>query len=457
VHELLLSSPDLKTIGEELRTRGHWTGEIVQTRRDGQKIIVESRMVVVTDMQGRQIVVQADRPITERKESERLLRNLADDLTTADRNKDEFLAMLAHELRNPLAPLRNIASILKSDTVGDEQKSRAADMMERQVQTMARLIDDLLDASRMTLSLIELRKEHIEVASPVRHAVEQQEDSIRAKNQKLRLELPDRPLYVEADEVRLEQIVGNLLNNACKYTRSNGEICVKVERIAGDSAAAKGVQARDQVAIRVTDNGIGIDADKLPRVFDLFMRATRSIDQRYGGLGLGLTLVRKLVELHGGAVEAHSAGRGKGSEFVVRLPLLADFEVRETPAPRNEEPERSVCKRILVVDDQPDSRDSTAITLRMAGHEVAIAESGSHALALALEFKPEVALVDIGMPEMDGYELARRLRESLDGTLRVIAVSGYGDAVARERAKDAGFDDYLVKPAGFEDMLRVIS
>jgi two-component system CheB/CheR fusion protein len=347
LEELLMISPRVETFASQLRAQGHWTGELVHTRRDGQKIIVESRMVVVGDAAGSKIVVEATRPITERKESERILRRLADDLVTADRNKDEFLAMLAHELRNPLAPLRNVVSVLQSESVGSDDKSKALEIMDRQISSMARLLDDLLDVSRITLSQIGLRKERIELVGALRRVVEQNASYFKLRQQSLHLSLPREPLYVHADPVRLEQIVGNLLNNASKYTQRGGEIFLTLDGAALDGSAAPAEGAPRSAVIRVKDNGAGIAADKLPFVFDMFMRATRSIDQEYGGLGVGLTLVRRLTELHGGTVEARSGGPGKGSEFSVRLPAADDgasraaatgssvtaVRTRETPHP----------------------------------------------------------------------------------------------------------------------------
>jgi two-component system CheB/CheR fusion protein len=446
-HELLLASPEYDTYLEELRGNGHWTGELVQTRRDGQKIIVESRMVVVTDTEGRKLVVQADRPITERKETERILRNLADDLVAADRNKDEFLAMLAHELRNPLAPLRNLVTVLKSGTADAPQKTRALDIMERQVCNMARLIDDLLDVSRITLSQIELRRSPVELVGLVQRVAEQYVAVTQAKQQTLRLSLPREALHVYVDEVRVEQIVGNLLDNAAKYTQAGGEIRVSVER-EGPPSVGSGAQ---QAVVRVRDNGIGIAPDKLPHVFDLFMRATRSIDQQYGGLGVGLTLARRLTELHGGRVEAFSEGPGKGSEFVVRLPL-APAHAQGAEAGSHEAQHVAVAPcRVLVVDDNPDNVEATAMSLRLMQHDVQTAQSSRTALDIVGEFEPEVAVIDIGMPDIDGYELARRIREK-DPRVRLVGLSGYGHDEALRRARDAGFDEYVVKPASPEEL-----
>jgi two-component system CheB/CheR fusion protein len=447
-HELLLTAPAYESFADDLRQRGHWTGELVHTRRDGQKIIVETRMVVVTDTQGRQRVVEANRSVTERKESERILRRVADDLVTADRHKDEFLAMLAHELRNPLAPLRNVVTLLKSPKVDPANKARAIDIMERQIHNMARLIDDLLDVSRITLSQIELRSEPVDVAAHARAAVEQNESYIAAREQSLHVNVPAEPVHVLADPVRLEQIVGNLLNNASKYTHPGGSIRLTVKS-AGDADAR-------QALISVEDDGSGIDPEKLPHVFDLFMRATRSIDQQYGGLGVGLTLVRRLVEMHGGTVRAESDGLGKGSRFTVSLPALAPQAAAAPAVPESTRAEASP-RRILIVDDSADNVETLAMALSQGTHDVRTAASGERALDIAAEFRPEFVFIDIGMPGMDGYELARRMREEeATAHARLIALSGYGHAAARGSATDAGFADYLIKPVDPEKILRLV-
>jgi two-component system CheB/CheR fusion protein len=455
VDELLLAVPPYEAYKEELQRDGYWTGELVHTRRDGQKIIVESRMVVVTDTEGRRRVVQADRPITQRKESERILRSLADNLVAADRNKDEFLAMLAHELRNPLAPLRTLVGVLRAGEGQPAQQSRALEIIERQVGNMARIIDDLLDVSRITLSQIELRKNPLDLVEALRRVAEQHAAVIEARKQRLHLSVPPEAILTLGDELRIEQIVGNLLDNASKYTPEGGEIRLSVERSAGTYSGSVSKAAGDEAVIRVRDNGIGIAADKLPHVFDLFMRATRSIDHHYGGLGVGLTLVRRLTEMHGGRVEAHSAGAGKGSEFVVHLPLDTPAERRKAHAPAARGRAAEPC-RVLVVDDNLDNLESTAMALRLFEHEVETAHSGRHALEIAPEFKPEVVVIDLGMPGMDGLELARQLRERGEDGVRLVALSGYGHDEARRRARAAGFAKYLVKPASPEDLNEAI-
>jgi len=448
-HDLLHTSPPYADLRPVIERHRYWTGELVHTRRDGQKIIVESRMVVVRDPGGRDVVVEAIRPITERKETERILRRRADDLVTADRHKDEFLAMLAHELRSPLAPLRNVVTLLRSSSAKAADKERMLQVMDRQIHNMARLIDDLLDVSRMTLSQITLRTQPCELAELLRRATEQNEPTVQAKHQSVHLSVPLEPVHVLGDPIRLEQIVTNLVSNASKYTPEGGEIWASLAlEISADGD-------REAVVV-VKDNGIGIGADMLPHVFDLFMRATRSIDQKYGGLGVGLTLVRRLTELHGGTVYAHSDGQGKGSTFTVRLPALPQPLDHASPLAQAAE-KRNGNRRVLVVDDTADHADTLGLLLSDAGHTVRTARSGAEAIELAAEFKPDVAIVDIGMPEMDGYEVARRLKALPDPDRRLlIALSGYGQADVRQRALDAGFDEYVVKPVEAQKILDLL-
>jgi signal transduction histidine kinase/ActR/RegA family two-component response regulator len=443
-------SPGIETFAAQLREQGHWTGELVHTRRDAQKIIVESRMVLVGETAERKLVVEANRPITERKESERVLLRLADDLVTADRHKDEFLAMLGHELRNPLAPLRNVVSVLKSDVVAPPDKHKALEIMDRQISNMARLIDDLLDVSRITLSQIELRKAALDVGEAAKRVADQNMAYFEKRGQRLRVNVPRAPVFVQADAVRFEQIVGNLLHNASKYTQHGGEVSLTV-----GEAAATGEGNKREVVICVKDNGVGIAPDKLPHVFDMFMCATRSTAQESGGLGLGLTLVARLVDLHGGTVEARSEGLGKGTEFIVRLPGAIDAGERmDIPAAA---PAAPAGMRVLVVDDNADAGESLAMLLRTAGHDVAIAASAARGLELAPQLVPDVMLIDIAMAGMNGYDLARALRASnlKDGAM-LVALSGFGEAEAKAKAIDAGFDAYLVKPASLDDLNRVL-
>lgn len=358
-------------------------------------------------------------------------------LRDADRRKDEFLATLAHELRNPLAPIRNALQILKMPRVDAATVGRSRDMMERQVHQLVRLVDDLLDVSRVMRGKIELRKEQVELATVVARAVETVQPLIDAQGHELAVGLPPESLPLDADPVRLAQVVGNLLTNAAKYTEPNGHIWMTARREDG------------QAVLRVRDDGIGIAPDVLPHVFDLFVQVDHAAARSQGGLGIGLTLVKNLVEMHGGAVEARSAGLGKGSEFVVRLPLVAG-ERRQADEPADggaQEQVRSSGHRLLVVDDNEDAADSLAMLLSLQGHEVRVAHDGPAALALAPAYRPDMVFLDIGMPGMDGYEVARRLRKTpgLEATV-LAALTGWGQQEDRRRTADAGFDHHLVKP-----------
>jgi PAS domain S-box-containing protein len=358
-------------------------------------------------------------------------------LREADRLKDEFLAMLAHELRNPLAPIRNALFVMKQPGVSGSVIAQARDMAERQVQHMARLLDDLLDVSRISQGRIDLRPEPVDVARIVAQSVEAMRPLLEERQHELTVTLPPQPLRIMADPTRLEQVLTNLLNNANKYTDPRGCLGISVVREGKD------------VVLRVWDTGIGIPVDMLPKIFDLFVQAERRLDRSRGGVGIGLTLVKKLVELHGGRVEAASAGPGRGSEFVVRLPALPEepagaptaAETAETaPAPRS-------ALRILVVDDNVDAADSLTMLLQLAGHEVRTAHDGPTALLIAQAFHPEVVLLDIGMPGMDGYEVARRLRQQPQGqAAHLVALTGWGQETDRRRSTEAGFDYHLVKP-----------
>jgi PAS domain S-box-containing protein len=357
-------------------------------------------------------------------------------LIEADHRKDEFLAMLAHELRNPLAPIRNAAQLLKRLGPPVPELQWARDVIERQADHLGRLVDDLLDVSRITQGKITLRKEKFDLVNVIDSALEASRLLIEARRHRLSLSLPEHPLGVEGDPTRLTQVVANLLNNAAKFTPEGGQIWLAAEA------------AGDQVILRVRDTGAGITADLLPHVFDLFRQADRSLDRSQGGLGVGLTLVRSLVELHGGSVEARSDGQERGSEFVVRLPARpAQMETDRVAAAATVNTPSDARYRVLVVDDNVDSAESIALLLELNGHEVRMAHDGPAALEVADGFRPEVIVLDIGLPGMDGYEVARRLRNG--GAMRaalLIALTGYGQAEDRKHSQAAGFDYHLVKP-----------
>lgn len=394
----------------------------------------EQRMlaVIFNDITKRKLADQALR------ESERTLAAQAEALLQADRNKDEFLAMLAHELRNPLAPLRNAAELLQTDGVGIQERARAQKMISRQIENMSRMIDDLLDVSRITEGKIELRKEPLALDSILIAAANIARSNCEANQQTFELSLPADPVFLNADGTRLEQVLGNLLGNACKYSGKGSHITLGAEL---DRTAT-----RPQVIIRVRDNGIGIDPELLPRVFELFVQASRTLDRAHGGLGIGLTIVHRLVNLHGGTIEACSAGLGRGAEFIVRLPILEELPEPKEIGPTAHARQRSL--RMMIVDDNRDAAETMAMLQDMLGHETRVAHAGPDALKLAAEFSPEVVLLDIGLPGMDGFEVARKLREmpSMEGAF-LIALTGYGSGHDRQRSKEAGFDKHLTKPA----------
>jgi signal transduction histidine kinase/ActR/RegA family two-component response regulator len=361
---------------------------------------------------------------------------IAEALRDADRRKDEFLAILAHELRNPLAPMRNALNVMKLAGPNVAVSSAMVDMLERQVDHMVRLVDDLFEVSRITRGRIELRVEPTDLAGVVRHAAETSRPLIDALGQVLDVEVGSEPIWVNGDPVRLAQVFANLLNNASKFSHEHGVIRL--------TARCRG----DIVEVSVRDSGAGISREMLPRVFDMFAQGARGVPRRMGGLGIGLTLAKSLVESHGGAIEARSDGPGCGSEFLVRLPLEPagrheDASPSPAPAGRNLQPQR-----ILVVDDNRDSADSSAVWLKLLGAEVNLTYDGPSALEAIDSFRPDVVLLDIGLPGMDGYEVARRIRKRPElAHVTLIAITGWGQAEDRARTRAAGFQHHLVKPA----------
>jgi signal transduction histidine kinase/CheY-like chemotaxis protein len=365
-----------------------------------------------------------------------------------DRRKDEFLAILAHELRNPLAPLSNSLEILRlAEENSPELLEQTRGTMERQVRQMVRLVDDLMDVSRITRGKIELRRERTELAAVLEHAVETARPVIEAPGHELTVTLPPEPVFLDGDPGRLAQVFANLLNNAAKYTRPAGQIRLTAER--------QGSQA----VVKVRDTGIGIPADVLPRIFDIFTQGDRSLERAQGGLGIGLSIVRGVVELHGGSVAAHSAGPGQGSEFTVRLPALAASTWESRAAEVGGEPATVPApRRILVADDNADSAESLALLLTLRGSEVRTARDGWEAVEAAAAFGPDVVLLDIGMPRLNGYEAARKIREQSRGEWMVlIALTGWGQNEDRQRSTEAGFDFHLVKPVDFAALEQLLA
>lgn len=374
------------------------------------------------------------RDITERKRAEERLKE-------ADRRKDEFLATLAHELRNPLAPIRNSLAILQLAGGLGPAAERIREIMERQVNHMVRLVDDLLEISRISRGKIELRKERIELATMVRGAVEISTPLIETGRHQLAITLPPEPVTLDGDSVRLTQVIANLLNNAAKYNKQAGKIWLTAQREGSD------------VVLSVRDTGIGISADMLPRVFEMFTQADQSEARAQGGLGIGLALVENLVRMHGGSVEARSEGPARGSEFIVRLPLAA-----EALASLQQEAERLhsatlAPRRILLVDDNRDVADSLAMLLQFLGADVHLVNDGPSALESLSIFKPHVVLLDIGMPEMNGYEVARQIRQQHEFRgVPLVALTGWGQEEDRRRTTEAGFQHHLVKPVALDTL-----
>jgi CheY-like chemotaxis protein len=355
--------------------------------------------------------------------------------------------MLAHELRNPLAPVRNALYVMRLPSAGVAERAAARDIMERQLEHLTRLVDDLLDVSRVMQDRIELKREITALENIVDRAVETVQPMIDARHQMLSLNLPAGPIHVESDPVRLAQAISNLLVNAAKFTPARGKIALRLEAVGSE------------LVVHVKDTGIGIEPEVLPHIFELFMQADRSLDRAQGGLGIGLNLVRKLVELHGGSVHAFSPGIGRGSEFVIHLPNLVVAKPADTTASGEAQVKAKVpSRRILVVDDNFDAAESTAMLLRVAGHVVKVAHDGLTALREADAFHPQIVLLDIGLPEIDGYEVARRLRQHPEHRLAtLVAITGYGQAEDRQRSRDVGFDHHLTKPFDPEALEALIS
>jgi signal transduction histidine kinase/ActR/RegA family two-component response regulator len=375
-----------------------------------------------------------------------LRREAADKLAlqNADRRKDEFLATLAHELRNPLAPVRNSLHILRLAGAEDATVARVRAVMERQVDHLVRLVDDLMEVSRITRGKIELRRERTDLARVLRTAIETSQPLLDAAGHELAVELPPGPLPLDADPVRLAQVFSNLFNNAAKYAERPGHIHVRATREDG------------QVAVSVRDEGIGIEPGMLAHVFEMFTQVDGTHRRSQGGLGIGLTLVRSLVQLHGGTVAAHSDGIGRGSEFTVRLPL-ATAALAQVPA-REQAPAPPVPLRVLVVDDNRDAADSLGVLLGFLGYSVEVAHDGAAALRVVERFHPALVLLDLGMPEMDGYEVARRLRaQPRWRDLVLVALTGWGQEEDRQRSREAGFDHHLVKPTDLDALQQLFT
>lgn len=410
---------------------------------------VDRCLTPIRDHEDRVVLINAEgRDITERKQLDDELERRISELAEADRQKHEFLAMLSHELRNPLAPIQNTLVILRTRLGQDPSLQHSLDVMHRQVQNLTRLVDDLLDVSRITRGLIDLRLETMDLRSTVEFAVQTSRPALDAREHELSLSLPSYPLLLQGDPTRLEQVITNLLTNAAKYTDAGGSIRV-----------AAGIE-EEMAVIRVRDSGRGIPKEMLPRIFDLFTQVDPTLDRTQGGLGLGLTLVRRLAEMHGGTVSVASDGPGHGSEFTVRLPLLRTEASGADPSVASAALSRTTAKqtlRVLIVDDNQDAAETLAELLQMWGHQVHLAHEGRSAIDAALTFEPDLVLLDIGLPVMDGYEVARRLRNHAGDRLRLVAVTGYGQETDRRRAQAAGFQHHLVKPVDLEELRSLLA
>ena len=434
----------------------------IHVKRDGVAIHVEStvsqlrdaagqaigRLAVIRDITDR---VRAEEAInaarTEQELIDAALRESQARLREADRRKDEFLATLAHELRNPLAPIRNALQIMRlTDEAVIHENARS--IIERQLQQMIHLVDDLLDVSRISQGKVELRREHADLAAVVQTAVETSRPLIDAGKHELTLRLPaPGALMVDVDVTRITQVIANLLNNAAKYTPQHGRIEIAAER------------ANGRARISIKDSGVGLPAEMLPHLFEMFAQIDRTLERAQGGLGIGLALVKSLVELHGGSVEAHSEGQGRGSQFVVNLPLtVADAQIAVHEPPSISTSRHSKNIRVLVVDDNVDSADSLSQCLRMLGYQTLMAHDGLEAVRSAESYNPDVALLDIGLPHMSGYEAARQIRARPQGArLLLIALSGWGQEEDRRKSKAAGFDHHFVKPVDIDELTSVLA
>ncbi len=434
----LIHPDDLSKAEEEVKQAlktGNYFTEFRVIWPDGTIHWLEARAKVFKDAQDKPTsFMGVNMDITERKQMEEALKD-------AGRRKDEFLATLAHELRNPLAPLRNALSIL--NVAPDNQEAK--DLMHRQVGLMVRLIDDLLDVNRISRGTLELRKERVELATVLHQAVETFGLTADCSSREITFDLPPRPIHLNADPVRLVQVFGNLINNACKFTEPGGKITLTAR-----------LQGKD-VLVSVKDTGIGIAPDKIDGIFEMFSQVDPSFEGSRGGLGIGLALAKRLVQLHGGNINAHSEGSGKGCEFVICLPVF------EGPAPPEstksvEAATPSHQRRILVVDDNRDSADSLAMLLRLTGHETLAAYDGEEAVRAAESFRPDTILLDIGLPKLNGYDVCRRIRDQSWGKrIIIIALTGWGQADDRRRSVEAGFNGHLVKPVHHADLMKVLA
>jgi PAS domain S-box-containing protein len=419
--------------------------ETERVRSDGQRLNVSLTISPLEDDAGNVVgASKIARDITGRKRLEDDLRRLAADLSAADQRKNEFLATLAHELRNPLAPMSNMLEVVKRDNDREVVK-RAHDTIERQLGQMVRLVDDLLDLNRITHDRLELRRSEVELSSVIEQAVEVARPLLDSAGHELIIDLPGEPIYLNADRARLAQLFGNLLNNSSKYTKPQGSISLTAKRVG------------DEVVVSVKDNGAGIPPDKLKSIFDMFMQIDGTAERSQGGLGIGLTLVKRLAEMHGGSIEAKSAGEGQGSEFIVQLPILNRSSVG--PQAGADGTQQSISqRRIVIVDDNTDSADSLAMLLQITGNQTFTAHDGIEAIEVIEKQRPEVVLLDIGLPRLNGHEVCRHVRgQSWGRDIVMIALTGWGQEDDRRKSEEAGFNGHLVKPIDYDKLLELLN
>lgn len=439
---------ELPGVLERLRLGEH--GEHLQTvrmRKDGSRVDVSLSVSPIKDGEGRVIgAAKIARDIGPQKRLEDELRRRADELAEAHRQKDQFLAMLAHELRNPLAPLLTGLHILRQPQMTVEAVEQTRAMMERQLRHVSHLVDDLLDVSRILRGKVELRRERLDLGQLARTAAEDRRAVLKQAGLALVLNIRATPVWVMGDPTRLTQVLNNLLDNAVKFADGGHKVTVQV------TADAAGQQA----LLSVRDEGVGIEPEMLPRLFSPFLQADRSLDRSRGGLGLGLALVKGLAELHGGSVEASSAGRGHGAEFIIRLPLEKEPPALSKAPAASSKPGKRL--RILIVEDNQDAANSLRLLLELLGHEVQVAYSGPDGVACARQWRPDVVLCDIGLPGLDGYGVARELRlNPTTARVRLLALTGYGAEEDHRRSSAAGFDAHLVKPADPKELIKLLA
>jgi PAS domain S-box-containing protein len=461
-HELRVAAAEGRFEDEGWRVRKDgslfWANVIITAVHDGSGRLCGFSKVTrdLTERRHTEENLREARDLLEKRVEERTaellersgqIEKLVEELTAADRRKNEFLATLAHELRNPLAPIRNALQLLHLSMDNPALQQRAVGVIERQLGQMVRLVDDLLDISRISNNKLLLRKERIELATAIRSALETTRPLIEEAGHQLTVLLPPDPVYLDADPTWLAQVFTNLLNNSAKYTENGGHIWLTAETRQGEAV------------VSVRDNGIGITAGHLPHLFEMFSQALPALERSGGGLGVGLALARGVVELHGGSIEASSEGLGKGSELIVRLPLAATSDTAE-PKPAGDEkaPRQNRPCRVLVADDNRDSADSLSLLLEFADCEVLTAHDGLEAVEAALAHHPDVALLDIGMPKLNGYEVARHIRQQPQGErMLLVAITGWGQEDDKQRARDAGFDHHLTKPVDFSELKSLLA